>query len=228
MSKFNRKVLGEMEMKHFTKEEWIDFVNQVASIDQQKAMQKHLATGCKPCTQTLALWQKLRKTAAAEASYQPPLGSVRLVKAAFATAGFATAQKKPGVIEMLFDSFLQPSVAGARSTGSGTRQMLYRADPFQIDIQIEAKSGSNRLVVTGQLLDMSSPEVPGDSVQIILSNRRGSVVQATTNQFGEFSGEVENSGDLQLSFGTHGEKPTVISLRDALGKLPGARGGARG
>ena len=214
-------------MKHFTKEQWIDFGNQVASIDQQKAMQQHLAKGCKPCAQTLALWQKVRSMAAAEASYQPPANSVRLAKAAFATAGFAAAFKKPGAIQVLFDSFLQPSAAGARSVGSGTRQMLYRADPFQIDIQIEAKSGSDRLVVTGQLLDMSSPAIVGGGVPVTLSNRRGSVVQATTNQFGEFSGELENSGDLELSF-ARGDKPTVISLRDALGTLPGARSGARG
>jgi len=217
-----------MEMKHFTKEEWIDFVNQTTSRDRHKAMQKHLATGCKPCARAMAPWQKLRSMAAAEARYQPPADSVRMAKAAFATAGFAAARKKLGVIEMLFDSFLLPAVAGARSVGSGTRQMLYRADPFQIDIQIEAKSGSSRLVVTGQLLDVSTPETVGSSVQVTLSNRRGSMVQASTNQFGEFSGEVENSGDLELSFAAHGEKPTVISLRDALGKLPGARGGARG
>ena len=82
-------------------------------------------------------------------------------------------------------------------------------------------------MITGQLLDISSPGIVGSSVQVTLSNHRGSVVHATTNQFGEFSGEVENSGDLELSFPGRGEKPIVISLRDALGRLPGARGGGR-
>ena len=42
-----------------------------------------------------------------------------------------------------------------------------------------------------------------------------------TNQFGEFRGELENTGDLELSFPGQGEKSIVISLRNALGNLPG-------
>jgi hypothetical protein len=209
-------------MKHFATQEWVDFVNHVASNDQQAAMQKHLATGCKRCTETVSLWQKVSKTAAVEASYQPPPDTVRLAKAAFVTSGLAQTKKESkGLIEVLFDSFQQPALAGARSVVIGTRQMLYRADPFQIDIQIEPKLGSNRLVITGQLLDLSHPGVIGRDIQVTLSNHRGNTVLAATNQFGEFSGEVENSGDLELSIPGEGEKPIVISLRNALGNLQG-------
>ena len=211
-------------MKHFATQEWVDFVNHVASNDQQEAMQKHLATGCKRCTETVSLWQRVSKTAALEASYQPPPDTVRLAKAAFVTSGLAQTKKESkGLIEVLFDSFQQPALAGARSVVIGTRQMLYRADPFQIDIQIEPKLGSNRLVITGQLLDLSHPGVIGRDIQVTLSNHRGSTVLAATNQFGEFSGEVENSGDLELSIPGEGEKPIVISLRNALGNLQGGQ-----
>ena len=99
--------------------------------------------------------------------------------------------------------------------------MLYRADPYQIDIQIEAKPDGNGLMITGQLLDISSPGVVGRDVQVTLSNHRGHVIHAVTNQFGEFRGEVENTGDLELAFPGQGEKSIVISLRNALGNLPG-------
>ena len=211
-------------MKHFTTEEWVDFVNQVIASNQREAMQKHLATGCKRCTETVSLWQKVSKTASVEASYQPSADTVRMAKAAFATAGMAQAKlQSPGLIEVLFDSFLQPAVAGARSVVIGTRQMLYRADPYQIDIQIEPKPGSNRLVITGQLLDLSHPGIIGRDIQVILSNHRGHSVIAATNQFGEFSGEIENSGDLELSIPGDSDQPIVISLRNALGNLPGGK-----
>jgi hypothetical protein len=191
---------------------------------QQEAMQMHLATGCKRCKEAVSLWQKVSKTAAAEASYQPSLDSVRLAKAAFAASGMALPKKESqGFIEVLFDSFLQPAMAGARSVVIGTRQMLYRADPYQIDIQIEPKPGSNRLVITGQLLDLSDPGVIGRDIKVTLSNRRGNTVVAPTNQFGEFSGEIENSGDLELSIPGDGEQPIVISLRNALGNSPGGK-----
>jgi hypothetical protein len=215
--------MGGTKMKHFTSEEWIDFVNQVTSPKQQEAMKKHLGTGCKQCMETATLWQKLHNTAAMEASYQPPVAEVRLAKAAFAAAGAAQWKKKSSFVEVMFDSFLQPMLAGARSSGLGTRQMLYRADPYQIDIQIEAKPEGNRLMVTGQLLDVSSPGVVGRDVKITLSNHRGNVIHTVTNQFGEFRGEIENTGDLELAFPGQGEKSIVISLRNALGKLPGSK-----
>jgi hypothetical protein len=211
-------------MKHFSTEEWVDFVNQVIASNRREVMQKHLATGCKRCTETVSLWQKVSKTASAEANYQPSADTVRLAKAAYLTTGLNTTQKESrNLIEVLFDSFLQPALAGARSVVIGTRQMLYRADPYQIDIQIEPKPGSNHLVITGQLLDLSHPGIIGRDIQVTLSNHRGHSVIAATNQFGEFSGEIENSGDLELSIPGDSDQPIVISLRNALGNLPGGK-----
>jgi hypothetical protein len=68
---------------------------------------------------------------------------------------------------------------------------------------------------------LNSPGIIGQDARIVLSNMCGQVVHAATNQFGEFSAEIENSGDLQMTFASSGSQPIVISLRDALGTLPG-------
>ncbi len=210
-------------MKHFTPEKWIDFVNQAVTLSEKRKMETHLERGCKRCLATVTRWRKVRQSAAVERNYQPPEDSVRVAKAAFAAAGFDALGKEAGSrVKVLFDSFLQPLVEGARSAGTGTRQMLYRAEPYQIDVQLEAKPGANRLVVTGQLLDLSNPAIIGRDIRVILSNMRGNVMHAVTNQFGEFSGEIENSGDLQMTFASPGGSPIIISLRDALGHLPKA------
>jgi len=215
------KGFGGKEMRHFTKEKWIDFVNQLVAANDNALMAKHLEQGCKRCAETVSIWRRVRESAAAEANYQPPDSAVRLAKATFAGAGLAGKRKgADSRIKVLFDSFLQPVFEGARSAAANTRQMLYRADPFQIDVQVEAKLGGNRIVVTGQLLDLRRPEISAQDTRILLSNMRGNVVHAAANQFGEFSGEVENSGDLQLTFAINGGKPIVISLREALGQLP--------
>ena len=209
-------------MEHFATEKWIDFVNQAVDTNEKQLMERHLQQGCKRCRKTVSLWQKVRQSAASEANYQPPEHAVRLARAAFAEAGLAGQRKGAGSrIKLLFDSFLQPAFEGARSAGASTRQMLYRADPFQIDIQVEAAAGRNRIVVTGQLLNLSNPGILDQGTKIALSNMRGKVVSAITNQFGEFSGEIENSGDLQMTFASPSNPPIVISLRDALGNLSG-------
>ena len=208
-------------MDHFSVEKWIDFVNEAVTTSEKQQMDKHLNLGCKSCQKTVSLWQRVRASAAAEGNYQPPESAVRMAKAAF--AGIALGQQKKGAesrVKLLFDSLLQPMLAGVRSAGAGTRQMLYRADPYQIDVQLEMKPGGNRIVVTGQLLNLSNPKLIASGARILVSNMHGDVVHTVANQFGEFNGEVKNSGDLQLTFSTPSGEPIVISLREALGRLP--------
>jgi hypothetical protein len=208
-------------MAHFKTEKWIDYMNQAVTAEESERMEAHLKQGCKRCEETVSIWQKVQRSAAMERSYHPPADTVRLAKAAFVGAG-SKAQRRAASsrIQVLFDSFLQPAFAGARSAGCGIRQMLYRADPFQIDLQLEARPGGNRVLVTGQLLHLDKPEVAVKDTRVVLSNMRGQVIYTAANQFGEFSGEVENSGDLQLTFANPGGTPIVISLQEALGNLP--------
>jgi len=208
-------------MEHFTTEKWIDFINQVVAANEKTLMEKHLERGCKRCMDIVSVWQRVRQSAAAERSYQPPADCVRLAKAAFAGAALTGQAKGAGSrVKVLFDSFLQPVFEGARSAGTPTRQMLYRADPFQVDLQLEAKPGGSRIVVTGQLLDLTKPGIIAPDTRVLLSNMRGQAVHSVVNQFGEFSGEIDNSGDLQLTFLSPGGRPIVISLREALGHAP--------
>ena len=78
-----------------------------------------------------------------------------------------------------------------------------------------------RIVVTGQLQDSRHPDVPCRDIPVMISNLRGNVVQTLTNEFGEFREEIKYSGDLELVFTGADDKPVIISLRDALGNLPG-------
>jgi hypothetical protein len=208
-------------MEHFNVEKWIDFVNQAVTTNEKVRMDNHLELGCQSCQATVSLWQRVRSSAALEGNYQPPESAVRLARAAFSGLGLAH-QKKGSAsrVKVLFDSFLQPMLEGVRSAGAGTRQMLYRADPYQIDVQLEMKPGGNRIVVTGQLLNLSDPKIIAAGTRILISNMHGDVVHVVANQFGEFSGEVKNSGDLQITFATPSGEPIVISLREALGRLP--------
>jgi hypothetical protein len=207
-------------MRHFTGEEWINFVNQTVSPGDREEMENHLKEGCKRCRDTVFMWQRVRKSAVAEHTYQPPADTLRIVKAAF-LAGSPKGPRKESRsrISVLFDSLLQPVVEGARSAATDSRQMLYRADPFQIDLQIEAKPDTNNLLVTGQLLDLNNPGIAGKDVGVTLSNLRGHVVRAVSNQHGEFTCEIDNSGDLQITFSNSRGEPIVISLRDALGRV---------
>jgi hypothetical protein len=210
-------------MTHFTAEEWIDFANEAVAQSRRQEMERHLEEGCSRCKKAASLWQKVRQTTKSAVDCQPPEDVVRVAKAGFTgNQLYGKRAKVPGLVEVLFDSFLQPLTAGARSSRSGIRQMLYRAEPYQVDLHIEAKPEANKIVVTGQLLDLRNPDLPGRDVPLVLSNLRGDVVQAITNEFGEFREEIRSSSDLELKFVGEEEKAVIISLRNALGEAPEA------
>src|ERR1700756_5786593 len=109
-------------MKHFTSEEWIDFVNQVASPTWNPEMETHLEA-CEDCGRTVSTWRKIRRAVAAEMSYQPPREAVRMAKAAYSASEWGRRWKAPrGMIEILFDSYLQPEMECVRSGATGTRR----------------------------------------------------------------------------------------------------------
>lgn len=211
-------------MMQFDAEEWSVFAGQVASDGSQQAMRSHLVTSCKSSTEKVAVWQKGVCASVVEVRFQPVTERTSTVKPTIATVSLVGKRNETGgSIQLLFDSFSQPRPAGTRSAAMRIRQMLYRIEPYQIDLHIELKPEQNRLVVTGQLVDLTHPEMLGRDVQVMLSDGREYLVKTVTNQFGEFLGEVKDSGDLEISFLGRNRKPIVILLRGPLDPLSVAK-----
>ena len=206
-------------MKHFGAAEWIDFVNGVVDPAQKTALQKHLGEGCQVCGAEVAWWDRIRQITAREKDYQPPKEIVHMAKAAYSASGWARDPKAgKGVIELLFDSFRAPLVAGVRSVGSAPRRMLYAADDLKIDLQVEPQAEGQTVILTGQLLDLRQRSAAVRDMKVTLSNGRGRTIETRTNEFGEFREEIEEGGDLHLTLpGSRGE-PLVISLPHILGR----------
>jgi hypothetical protein len=196
-------------MKHLSDEQAVNFVNRVMSAQDQAETQKHLETGCKRCSEAVAMWQSVREASSVEAEYQPPAGVVRIAKAAFAATGRESASSG---VKLLFDSILQPLAAGVRSSSTDTRQLLYGVGPYLIDLYISAKPGGKSVSVTGQLMNSKFPERILNAVPIAVGNGSGTVVLAITNEFGEFRGELDYSGDLELRLPSPEGQEIVIRL----------------
>jgi hypothetical protein len=211
-------------MRHFKTVEWRDSVKHLATDNLQRTMRTRGRTRRIRDVETAGVRQRIANAAAAEASYQSTAESVHGARAAFGAASLAAStQETDGRIHLIYDSFSHTAPAGTRSAATGIRQMLYRADPYQIDLQVELQPETNRLVVTGQLMDLGHPEMFGRGVQVMLSDGREFIVNTVTNEFGEFRSEVKNSGDLELSLLGLSGKPIVILLRSVLDQSSSAR-----
>jgi hypothetical protein len=117
-------------------------------------------------------------------------------------------------IELLFDSFATPAF-GARSTAGTQRNLLYRAEPYQIDLLIEPQPESNRLMITGQVLDTSHAALFGRGAKVTLWDGLQSFVFLRTSEWGEFLGEIENSGELIVALRI-AAREIVISIQNVL------------
>lgn len=117
-------------------------------------------------------------------------------------------------VELVLDSFATVT-PGARSAAHCQRHLLYRSEPYELELLLELHPESNRLVVTGQLLDSSRPEIFRRGVRVTLWNFRQSFVTLRTNEWGEFWGEIEDSAELMVSLRVE-TREIAISIRHAL------------
>jgi hypothetical protein len=95
------------------------------------------------------------------------------------------------------------------------RHLLYRAEPYELDLLLELHPETNRLMITGQLLDTSCTAVFRRGVGITLWNFRQSFVTLRTNEWGEFLGEIEDSDELMVSLKIQ-MREIAISIRNVL------------
>lgn len=189
-------------MRHYSLEKWVDFARDAVREDEKAKMQSHLQTGCAMCRKELNLWQRLQQTAQRESTYEPSEGAVRIARAIFANANQRThlpRRAKSEVAALLFDSFRSPLLAGVRSAGSATRQLLYAAASYRIDVRIEPQTDSDKVVLIGQVLNSIDPDERVSQVPVTLHKGREVLAESVTSQFGEFQMECDLEGGFRLT-----------------------------
>lgn len=186
-------------MKHFSTEEWADFVRGVVAKDKKADMQNHLETRCKECDSVVSLWKRVQVAAQREAGYEPPETTLRTIKAMYAIHGKpAMRAGKAAFAELLFDSFRAPLQAGVRSSAADARQLLFGSGDHRIDLRLEPQADSDKISLVGQLLNSADPARAMDAVPVTLVKGRKVVAEAATNRFGEFHFDVELEENLRL------------------------------
>ncbi len=200
-------------MRHFTIEEWADFARNVVSPEDAGKMQQHLNGGCGRCTQTLATMKSVAAVGAREAGYEPPAQAVRLGKSLMPSQNPVAAKAR--VREMwplVFDSFMQPAMAGVRAAMTTSRQLLYRQGDSCIDIRLEHAVGANDMSIIGQVLDTRQPGRGPGAIRVELLSGEKAIASTATNNFGEFQFLFPVASDLQVRVDPSGENYVCIKI----------------
>jgi hypothetical protein len=204
---------GRKLMKHYTSEQWVDFARNVIEGAVRQRMQSHLDTGCAKCSQELALWQRMYQVAQRTSDLQPADGILRAVKGTFATQRVAKGQaRKAAIVELLFDSFRTPGLAGVRSGPSASRQLLYGTASYRIDVRIEPQIDTDKIVLIGQVLNSADPKERLAEIPVTLWKGPKVLAASVTNQQGEFQIECEMDSSFRLMITLPGQREVTVPL----------------
>ena len=127
----------------------------------------------------------------------------------------STTQQVTRSAPLVFDSFLQPSLAGTRSSHPTVRRLLYESDSLVADLSLEGQRDSQRITLVGQVLDAAKPEPHLSSVPVVLQSLAGLMAIAKTNEWGEFRFEFNFEPGVSLEIGAREDYRVSVGLPDA-------------
>ncbi len=158
----------------------------------------HLSAGCKSCESQLLWFQRVAEAASRDAAYALPDHLVRNVRALFAINRPPALPKLTAVVaRLVFDSFRSPVLAGVRSHRLLTRQALFEAGDYCLDLRVEREPGSRQAAIVGQIANRVHPENRMASLPVVLISG-GMIVNTASNEFGEFQISYEPRTPLKL------------------------------
>jgi DNA-binding NarL/FixJ family response regulator len=131
-----------------------------------------------------------------------------------------TTQQVTRSAPLVFDSFLQPSLAGTRSSHPTVRRLLYESDSLVADLSLEGQRDSQRVTLVGQILDAAKPEPHLSSVPVVLQNLAGLMGIAKSNEWGEFRFEFNFEPGVSLEIGARKNYWVSVGLPDSKSVMP--------
>ncbi len=175
-----------MKDTHFSDAELIDRVRGKLLASEEETMDLHFA-GCRRCRRARDLFAVVAEVARGEAAYAVPENALRSARALFAVRSAERTRTLPRVFaRLVYDSFAEPMLAGIRGRQRVTRQAMYRAGDYYVDLRMESEPETRHVSMVGQIANRRDPERSVAHVPIFLKSDEEVVARAVSNEFGEF------------------------------------------
>ncbi|MEW6731272.1 MAG: hypothetical protein AB1489_08035 [Acidobacteriota bacterium] len=166
----------------------INYANSRLEIGNSDELAKHIDSGCLACHEKLDWYQRVKRVSEYGALTAPPEELVQTAYRIFPAEQPPTASK--GLWEQLiavlcFDSFQQLQPVGTRTTTTQTRQLLFRAGHYDIDVMLETTS-KQTISLRGQII-ANTPAQYTENYNIELKGvEKVSHFTTASNDIGEF------------------------------------------
>lgn len=168
---------------------------------------------CEECKSSSNFWGHVYELLSREGDQQPSFEVLQNVKDAFAgqepvpwwakITDFAT---------IVFDSFLQPALAGVRSSERVSRQITVESGAYVVDLQVESATVHSQFLLTGQILTNSNSTQQINGAEVVLLSPDRVVQKTRANELGEFCLDFSYGENLRLFIDIRGERGVGITL----------------
>ena len=214
-------------MSHYDLTRWIDYLRRLVNVQEHSEMTSHLSE-CSSCRATHDLFARFAARMQADLQFEVPEYAIRNARAIFrANAPAKRTLLQKLTASLVFDSFQQPALAGARTGTPGMRHALYEAGDYSVDIRLEEERGSTRVNMVGQLALRSSTSNTLEGVPVMLFSGRKVLAQSVSNEFGEFQLSYAPSPRLKLHVPIHDRKQCLELHLGSLVPKPGKKSGRK-
>jgi hypothetical protein len=185
--------------RHFDITEWADFARNLVTPEQNQEMSGHLQAGCTRCEKLQTLLTRLVGVCAREIAFEVPRYAERSVKA---LASLGKESRRSAFQRLLatltYDSTNDPQPVGVRGTHQISRQVLFHAGDYSVDLRFEHEKGSSSMVLVGQIANQKAPDEVMANLPVILLAGKRELSRSISNSFGEFQMEYVPHTDLRL------------------------------
>src|SRR5215831_6220471 len=180
---------------HLSSEIALDLLEERLDAGQALFWKEHLEI-CPECTQEIGGWQQLgidlERSHLKSASDQDLQKAIQIYPQ---QPDGRRSRIRSILASVVIDTFLQPAMAGSRGSANSSRQLVMRAEEFDIHIKIWGELEHRRIL--GQLLPRSGDDFVRSARFHLLKN--GERLESTTiDEMGEFHLTDVPEGDLSL------------------------------
>lgn len=185
-----------------TLENMLDYLRGNSALSEREPIAAHLATGCSTCLENQAWLTEVLQLSANDHSFDfSPAALARTVTLFKTELRKQRPTLRQYLAQLMFDSLLQPQHAAVRTGAPAlaqSRQLLFRAEPYDIDLRFEVGEDGRTEELIGQILrtDADTQSLSNLPVQLWQEDLLQAEVQ--TNARGIFKFNQLTPGRYQL------------------------------
>jgi hypothetical protein len=186
-------------MKRFKIEDWVDYARGVADEKRKAEMQKLLDEGCEGSQRLLQTANMMAEAAQVLGKEEPPTGVLQRAYSIFEQGQYKAVSRIPlSDIRLIFDSMLEPQLAGVRATETLIRETTYMAGKFLMSMRMEQEGETEVMAVVGQLSIELGAKNTVSKRPVYVYQKNKLIARTLTGENGEFQMEFSKGESLKL------------------------------